>query len=200
MKLIFATGNGGKIKEMIPVMADLDIGIISMAEAGITDDIVEDGETLQENSLIKARYVAERTGEWTFAEDAGIFIKGLDGEPGLHSARWGGRELDGMKKVAYTLDRMKDIPVGQRQATFKTSVALVAPDGRHWIFLGETMGKMATEPQGENEHIKLPYSRLFIPDGFDRTYSQMTKVEKGKISHRGKALNKLKTFLRQEIL
>lgn len=199
MKLIFATSNPGKIQEMKPVMEELGLEIISMGDAGITEDIVEDGETLEENALIKARYVAQKTGEWAFGEDAGIFIEALNGEPGIFSARWGGPEMQGMKKVDYTLERMKDVPADKRQAYFQTVVALVAPDGREWVFPGKTEGMMGTEPKGD-VHAKLPYSFLFIPAGHDRTYAEMTKVEKGEISHRGKALNKLKNFLKAEIL
>ncbi|MBU0707676.1 RdgB/HAM1 family non-canonical purine NTP pyrophosphatase [Patescibacteria group bacterium] len=188
MKLIFATHNPGKLIEMQALLSDLDIEVQSAYDLGLEEPI-EDGKTLEENSLIKARYVSEKIGEWAVADDTGIFIKALDGAPGIRCSRW----FDG-DKAKYTLDKMKDVPVGERQAYFETVSALVSPEGKEWIFRGKIDGTISLKAIGKSRP-KLPYDLVFIPDGEKRTFSEMTDEEKNQISHRGIAFRKLREFL-----
>lgn len=169
-------------------MADLPIEIISAEEAGVRDDPVENGATFADNAEKKARFVAERTDEWAMADDSGICIDALDGRPGVHSARWTSDH------VGVTLNALKDVVASGRNARFVSAAALVAPDGRNWIFGGETKGSIAFSPRGIPRPT-LPYDVIFIPDGYDRTYAEMSEEEKNSLSHRGKAFIQLKSFI-----
>lgn len=195
MKLIFATHNEGKILEMRQILVDLDIEISSADEVGVTEDVIEDGATFFENALKKARFVAERIGEWSVADDSGLCIEALGGAPGVYSTRWAGDDFPREKLVDYTLERMKNVPKDKRQAYFEGALALVAPDRRHWVFTGRVNGRIAFEKRGRMRP-KLPYDLIFIPEGFDCTFSEMTDEQKNGLSHRGRAFEELKEFLR----
>ena len=198
MKLIFATHNSGKIKEMCSLFADLKIDVCSADEAGVTEGVVEDGKPFEKNALKKARFVASSSGEWAVADDSGICIDALDGAPGVNTARWAGPDAGDEGLVRHTLEVLKDVPEGQRDATFMSCIALVAPDGREWTFEGHVNGSVAREARGTNRP-KLPYDVLFIPEGHDRTFAQMSDEEKNSMSHRGRAFEQLKTFLREQL-
>jgi len=198
MKIIFATHNIGKIKEMRALLCDLDIDVLSADEAGVTEDVVEDKETFEGNALKKARFVSEKLGEWAVADDSGICIKELGCRPGVYSARWAGEGAGDEKIISHTLKQMKDVAQGRRGAYFESAAALVAPDGRHWIFRGRVDGRVACEPTG-TPRPKLPYDMLFIPRGHEKTFAQMSDQEKNALSHRGLAFQKLKKFLKNEI-
>lgn len=195
MKLIFATHNQGKVKEMRMMLADLDVEVVSQEEAGVIEEVVEDGKTFEENALKKARLVAERTAQWVVADDSGICIDALGGAPGIHSARWGGQGKSDEEVVQFTLAQMKDVAYDKRGAVFVSTLALVALDGRHWIFLGEVRGRIADEPRG-TPRPHLPYDRLFLPEGHTRTFAEMSDAEKNSMSHRGRAFTQLKEFLK----
>ncbi len=152
MKIIFATKNQGKVKEMREILSDLkmDLEIITMEEAGITDDIVENGKTMEENALKKAREIAKKKNEYTIGEDTGLCIEALDGQPGVKTARWAeGQEVDHEHLYEYCIDQMIDVPAGKRQAYFETALALVSPDGKEWVFKGRVDGEIAEQPKGE---------------------------------------------------
>jgi len=195
MKLIFATRNIGKIKEMREMLKDLKVEVISMEEAGVKDEVVEDGNTFEENALKKARFVAKRTGEWVVADDSGICIDALDGAPGIYSARWGGGGKSTEEVVQFTLAKMKNVADNKRGALFVSVAALTAPDGRVWIFMGEIRGQIATESRG-TPRPHLPYDLVFIPKGRTRTFAEMSDAEKNSMSHRGRAFAKLKEYLK----
>ena len=193
MKLVFATQNEGKVREMRLLLADTGIEVLSAREAGVTEDPIEDGVTFEENALIKARFVAERTQEWAVADDSGICIDALGGKPGVHSARWT------KDHVAATLQALEGVNQVKRGAEFKSAAALVAPDGRSWTFRGEVRGGIALAPRGIPRP-KLPYDVIFIPDGGgDRTFAEMTEQEKNGLSHRGRAFEKLRSFIQQTL-
>lgn len=189
-RLVFATHNKGKVKEMKDILSGLDIEIMSAEEAGIFEDVVEDGETFEENSLKKAKFIAEKTGEWAVADDSGLCIEALGGAPGVYSARWGA----GADLAEYTLDKLKNIPAGERAAYFMSSAALCAPDGRHWFFPGRIGGVISLEPRGIDRP-KLPYDVIFIPEGHEKTFAEMSDAEKNSLSHRGLAFSQLKKFI-----
>ncbi len=194
MKIIFATHNPGKVKEVSALLAGLDVEIVSAEEAGVIEEAVEDGKTFEENALKKARFVVERTGEWAMADDSGICIDALGGEPGVYSARYAGAGASAEKLINFILEKIKDTPTAERTATFFTAVALISPNGEHWIFEGKVPGQLAPSPRG-TPRLKLPYDVVFIPEGESRTFAEMTDEEKNSISHRAMAFLKLKDFL-----
>lgn len=194
-KLIFATHNPGKVIEMKALLGGIDIKIVSMDDAGVHEDVLEDGKTFEENARRKAQFVLTRTGEWSLAEDSGLCIEALGCAPGIHSARWAGEGASEDQMIQYTLKKMENIPEEKRGAWFETALVLVAPDGRQWTFHGKVEGQIATVPRGINRP-QLPYDMIFIPEGRNQTFAEMSDTEKNSLSHRGRAFVKLKEFLR----
>jgi len=198
MKIVFATTNAGKMAEVKALLADLPIEVISAAEAGVTEDIIEDGLTFAANAKKKAEFVAAKCGLPAIADDSGICIKELDYRPGVFSARWAGERASDSDIVNFTLEQAKEIPDGERQAYFECAACLAAPDGRHWVFIGKVEGSLAPEPRGAMRP-GLAYDVIFIPAGSGRTFGEMTDAEKNRLSHRGMAFAKLKDFLAKNI-
>ena len=199
MKIILATHNSSKVKEISQLMSDGDFEVVSMDDIGITEDVVEDGDTFEANALKKACFVAEQVDEWVFADDSGLCIDALDGQPGIHSARWAGDDVTDRAKAEFTLAKIKDVPVGKRGASFNTVAALISPDGNEKVFEGILRGEIMTELRGPiRPH--LPYDCLFKPVGYDETYAEMSQDEKCRISHRGIAFRKLKKYLNEQVL
>lgn len=192
MKIIFATRNKGKLKEIRALLAGSDIEVVGVDEMGGIPDVTEDGKTLEENALKKARNVFPIVNDWTAAEDTGLFIDALNGEPGIHTARWPGENGN---HAAYTLDRMKDIPEEKRTAHFTTVVALISPSGEEQFFEGAVEGSILTLPRG-TPYDSLPYDGVFVPkEGDGRTFAEMSDEEKNRYSHRARAIQKMKEFL-----
>lgn len=177
---------------MRDLLSDLDIEVMSAEEAGVLEDVEEDQDTFTGNSLKKARFVAEKTGQWAVADDSGLCIDALDGAPGVYSARW----ANGADLVEYTLDKMKDKE--NRQAYFESAVALVSPTGEERVFAGRVDGFLSNEPRGVDRP-KLPYDRIFIPEEYDLTFAEMSDEQKNSLSHRGHAFSQLKEYLCQEL-
>jgi len=197
MKIILATHNSSKVKEITQLMPDYEI--VSMDDIGITEDVVEDGDTFEANAFKKARFVADQVDEWVFADDSGLCIYTLDGQPGIHSARWAGDDVSDQAKAEFTLNKIKDVSMDERGASFNTVVALIAPDGSEQVFTGILRGEIMTELRGSiRPH--LPYDCLFKPTGYDETYAEMSQDEKCRISHRGIAFSKLKKYLDEQTL
>jgi len=210
MEIVFATRNIGKITEMKALLADLDVRVLSLDEVGIFEEIEEDGETFEENALGKAKFVAQKInrslsltviasqlfGKWAIADDSGICIKALGNAPGILTARWAGEDASDEKLVEHTLRQMKGVLEGERQAYFESAIALVSPDGKEYVFQGRVDGVVAKEPRGVNRS-KLPYDLIFIPEGETRTFAEMSDVEKNSMSHRGRAFEKLREFLKK---
>lgn len=195
MKLIFATHNPGKVIEMRAMLAGLPIDVVSADEAGVTEDVIEDGATFEENAAKKARFVTARTGEWAVADDSGICIDALGGAPGVYSARWAGEGASGEALVQKTLNSMREIPTNKRGAWFESALVLTAPDGESRTFTGRVYGRIPEEPRG-TPRPKLPYDVIFIPEGHEQTFAEMSDEEKNSLSHRGLAFQKLRSFLR----
>jgi XTP/dITP diphosphohydrolase len=195
MKLIFATHNEGKIREMKKILAGLPLDILSASEAGVLEEPIEDGESFADNALIKARYVAERTNELTVADDSGLCVEALDGAPGVFSARWAGEAATGEEKADKILKELGEMPAEKRGAYFESALALIAPDGRHWIFSGRIDGKIVNERRGNMHHHRLPYDAIFVPNGWDKTFAEVTDEEKNAVSQRGQVFRELKKFL-----
>lgn len=190
MKLIIASQNQGKIKEIKSILKSLDIEILTARQIGITEEAIEDSITFEENSLKKARFISKKSGQWAIADDTGICIRALNNAPGVLSARWAGdKDL-----AQYTLEKMKNIPKNKRQAYFETAAVLFSPDGQYWTFNGKIDGQIIQKPKGKKRP-KLPYDVIFMPNGYTETFAEMADDQKNSLSHRGIAFKKLKNFL-----
>lgn len=189
--IIVATGNQGKLREIRQIMRELPCEIRSMKEEGLDPDICEDGETFTENALIKARAVAGALKQGgavsaiVIADDSGLEIDALGGEPGIHSARFMGEDTSYDIKNAALLESMKDVPPEKRTARFVCAAAAVLPDGRE-ITVRETIeGKIGYEPRGANG---FGYDPIFYLPDFSCSTAELDPEEKNRISHRGKAM------------
>ena len=182
-KLIFATGNEGKMKEIREILGDLDYEILSMKEAGVDVDIVEDGTTFEENAIIKAKTVMEATGSLVLADDSGLEVDYLNKEPGVYSARYMGEN---------TSYRIKNQIILDRSARFVCVIAAAFPDGRVETRRATIEGRIAQEPAGENG---FGYDPIFYLPEKGKTTAQLSAEEKNEISHRGKALRQIKEIL-----
>ena len=191
-RIVFATGNEGKMKEIRLILADLGMEILSMKEAGANPDICENGKTFGENAEIKARAVWEETGGIVLADDSGLVIDYLNGEPGIYSARYMGEDTSYEIKNQNLIDRLEGVPDEKRTARFVCAIAAVFPGGET-VTTEKTMeGLIAHEPAGEEGFGYDPI--LYIPE-FGKTSAQLTIEEKNRISHRGKALEAMKEEL-----
>jgi XTP/dITP diphosphohydrolase len=195
-RLLLATRNRHKVREIAAILA----------EAGATAELVgldgflgipeveETGETLEDNALLKAHAGVTHTGLAAAADDTGLFVDALGGEPGVHSARYSGEhstyELNNRKLLA----ALAGVPDGRRTARFACAVAYVAPGAVPVVFRGELSGRILAAPRGANG---FGYDPLFVPDGYDRTLAEMPEGEKNRISHRTRAFRQLAGFLRQ---
>ncbi len=188
-KIIFATGNKGKMREIREIFKDLPYEILSMKEAGVLVDIVEDGASFEENAMIKARAVAECSGEIAMADDSGLEVDFLGKQPGIYSARFLGEETSYKIKNQYILDKLEGVPETERTARFVCAIAIVFPDGKSEIRRATIEGRIAYEPAGENG---FGYDPIFFVPEFNLTTAQLTMEQKNKISHRAKALLAIK--------
>lgn len=191
-KLIFATGNKDKMREIREIMADMPVKIESMKDAGIVVDIVEDGQTFEENALIKARAVAAFTDAIVLADDSGLEIDYLNKEPGVMSARYMGEDTSYEIKNQALLDRLSGVPTEQRTARFVAAIAAVCPDGTELVTRQTMEGKIAYEADGANG---FGYDPIFIPDGYTVSSAAISPEAKNAISHRGKGLRVMKEML-----
>ncbi len=188
MKIVFATNNAHKLDEVRQVVGD-KFALVSLRECGIVEDIPENEPTLEGNALAKARYIYERTGADCFADDTGLEVDALGGEPGVRSARYATDGHDDEANKRLLLERLQGVE--NRAAQFRTAVALIM-GGQEYLFEGIVRGRIATEQHGEGG---FGYDPLFVPEGYDRTFAQMSAEEKNAISHRGRAVRKLAEFL-----
>lgn len=188
-KIIFATGNAGKMKEIREILKDSGYEVMSMKEAGINIEIMEDGTTFEENALIKARAVCEASGEIALADDSGLEVDYLDKAPGVYSARFLGEDTSYDIKNAYILDKLQGVEGEARSARFVCAIAAVFPDGRCETRTAAIEGRIAYEPAGENG---FGYDPIFYVPEYGCTTAELTMEQKNEISHRAKALNAVK--------
>lgn len=191
-KMIFATGNAGKMKEIKMIMEDTGYEILSMKEAGVSIDIEENGNTYEENALIKARAVAAVTGDLVLADDSGLEIDYLDKEPGIHSARYMGEDTPYSVKNANLISRLNGVEDAKRTARFVCAIAAVLPDGRELTTRATIEGVIGYEEKGSNG---FGYDPIFYVPEFKKTTAELTEAEKNLVSHRGKALQLMKKEL-----
>ncbi len=196
LRIIFATGNQGKMREIRDIMSDLDAEILSMKEAGIEADIEEDGKTFEENAVIKAKAVATFTDAIVLADDSGLEIDYLNKEPGIYSARYLGEDTPYAVKNKNLIERLAGVPDEKRTARFVCVIAAVMPDGEIVTTRGVIEGRIGYEEKGDNG---FGYDPIFFVPEYGVTTAQLTEDEKNRISHRGRALNAMKTELRKRI-
>lgn len=188
MKLVFATGNPNKIREVHEMLSG-GMDIAGLKDIGCYEDIPETQPTIEGNALQKARYVVDNYKVNCFSEDTGLEIDALNGEPGVYTARYAGDAKDPNANMALALERLKDKT--NRGAQFKTVIALII-DKKEYTFEGIARGTIAHEKMGNKG---FGYDPIFIPEGYTTSFAQMSAAEKNKISHRGKAVRKLVDFL-----
>ena len=192
-KVIFATGNQGKMKEIREILGDLDIELLSLKDAGIQADIVEDGKTFEENAQIKAKTICDLTGEIVLADDSGLEIDYLNKEPGIYSARYMGEDTSYRIKNANLIQWLEGVPDEQRTARFVCAIAAAFPDGTMKTVRAAMEGRIGYEERGENG---FGYDPIFWLPEYGCTSAELSMEEKNKISHRGKALRLIKDELR----
>lgn len=188
-KIIFATGNAGKMKEIREIMSGSGYEVLSMKEAGISADIAENGTSFEENALIKAAAVCAASGEIALADDSGLEVDYLDKAPGIYSARFLGEDTSYDIKNQYILDKLAGVRGQERSARFVCAIAAVFPDGRRETRTATIEGIIADRPAGENG---FGYDPIFYVPEYGCTTAELTMEQKNRISHRAKALNRMK--------
>ncbi len=195
-KIIFATGNEHKMTEIREILAGLKAEILSMKDAGITADIVEDGSSFEENAVIKAKAVAKEVDAIVLADDSGLEIDYLNKEPGVYSARYMGEDTSYEIKNQALLDRLKGVPKEKRTARFVCAIAAVFPHGEVIVKRGTIEGYIGDKPAGKNG---FGYDPIFYVEEFQCSTAELTMEQKNALSHRGNALRAMKGDLEKRI-
>lgn len=189
LSLVFATNNPHKLKEVQHALGDR-FTLVTLNAVGISDDIPEDYDTLQDNALQKVRYVYNKTGQSCFADDTGLEVEALNWEPGVYSARYAGDAKNPQENIHKLLGKLKGVE--NRRARFRTVIALIL-NGEEFLFEGVVWGKIIDQERGDDG---FGYDPIFVPDGFTETFAEMPLSLKNQISHRGKAVEELSKFLK----
>ena len=193
-KIIFATGNEGKMKEVRMILEDLGLPVLSLKDAGITADVEENGTTFEENAQIKAKAIMEMTGALVLADDSGLEVDALDKEPGIYSARYMGHDTSYHIKNQNIIDRLEGKVGEERSERFVCAIAAAFPDGRVLITRGTMEGQIGYEEKGENG---FGYDPIFYLPEYQCYSAELSLEEKNKLSHRGKALRLMKERLHE---
>lgn len=194
MRIIFATGNPGKLKEIREIMGG-EYEVLTMKEAGFDPEIIEDGETFKDNALIKVRAVGPVPDAIVMSDDSGLVIDALNGEPGVHSARYLGENTSYVIKNQAILDRLRDVTGDARSARYIAVVAALFPDGTEAAVEGVMEGFIAESPAGENG---FGYDPIFVNE-YGCTTGELPEADKNRISHRGKALRAMKEIIEAKL-
>ncbi len=192
MRIVFATRNEGKVREITEMLGRTDVELVSLNHFAALPEIVEDGKTYLENALKKARTVSEYTGETVLADDSGLQVDALGGEPGVYSARYAGETASDEENNAKLLAKLKDVPEEKRTASFFCALVLYHPDGRYQAFEAQWQGRIIDERRGNNG---FGYDPIFLWPQLDKTAAELPPEIKNKVSHRGQAFAKLKSHL-----
>ena len=195
-KTVFATGNEGKMREVRLILKDLGLPVLSMKEAGVSLDIEENGTTFAENAMIKAKAVWQQTGGIVLADDSGLVVDYLGGEPGVYSARYLGEDTSYEIKNQAIIDRLADAKEEERTARFVSAIAAVLPDGSELVTEGTVEGLIAHVPAGNGG---FGYDPIFFLPEYGVTSAEIPIEKKNEISHRGKALEAMKIKLRERL-
>ena len=196
-RIVFATGNENKMREIREILSDLGMEIVSMKQAGVNPDIVEDGTTFMENAVIKAKAVAALLpGDFVLADDSGLVVDALNGEPGIYSARYMGEDTSYDIKNRNIIDRLDGVPKEKRTARFVCAIAAVTPNGKVLEAEGKIEGYIGYEQAGANG---FGYDPIFYLYETDKSTAEIPPEEKNSISHRGNALRAIRKELEKEI-
>ena len=185
MKIVLATRNRKKVEEISRVLQDHSVELLSLVDFPHCPEVVEDGDTFQANAEKKAREVADFTGHYALADDSGLVVDALDGAPGIYSARYAGPEATDRANLQKVLSELKNRSTRLRTARFQCVISLATPGGEVKSFSGRVEGRIGESPQGENG---FGYDPVFVPDGHQITFAQMSDQQKDALSHRGRAL------------
>lgn len=196
-KIIFATTNQGKVKEVKMILEDLGVEVLSLKDLDINVDIVEDGTTFEENALIKAKTIAKLSNEIVLADDSGLEVDYLDKAPGIMSARYMGEDTSYDIKNQAIIDQLAEAKGKERSARFVCAIACAMPDGETFTTRGTIEGEIGYKIEGTEG---FGYDPIFYVPEFGCTTAQLTPEQKNKVSHRGKALEEMKKILRQKII
>jgi XTP/dITP diphosphohydrolase len=191
MIIILATNNKHKVDEVKAILQNT-AELKTLDELGFQDEIEESGKTFEENARIKARVIFSRYGLPCLSDDSGLEVEALNNEPGVYSARFSGLPVDHERNIDMLLEKLQGIQ--NRKAQFRTVLCYIDPGGKEFFFEGKVEGHIATERKGSSG---FGYDPVFIPDGFDLTFAEMTAQEKNAISHRGRALAEFKNFMKK---
>ncbi len=194
MEIVLATRNPSKAQQIMHMFEGSSINVLTLDDVGVVGDAIEDGNTLEENAMKKVIFTREQLGGtyWIMADDTGLFINALDGKPGIKAARWAGENATTDEITQHTLDQLQGAT--DRSATFRTVVAMMSPEGQEYYFDGEVKGVLLPERMAPAQP-KMPYSPLFMPDGMNKVWAQMSVEEENAVSHRGKAFGATREFL-----
>jgi XTP/dITP diphosphohydrolase len=187
-EIIIATNNKGKVKDFQVIFEPKGFVVKSLADFPELPEVEETGTTFEENALLKAKAVSDHLGKIVLADDSGLEVDGLNGEPGVYSARYAGKDKDDRKNYNKVLEKLQGVPFDERTARFVCVLALVKPTGEQLTVRGTCEGHIASEPAGENG---FGYDPIFYVKDWNKTMAQLTKEEKSEISHRGNAIKKL---------
>lgn len=195
-KIIVATGNEGKMGEIREILRDENIHFVSLKDEGLQDvEIIEDGQSFEENAIIKARAISDLTGQMVLADDSGLEVDYLDKAPGIYSARYMGEDTPYSIKNNYIIEQLQGVEGEKRSARFVCVIACAFPDGRNITVRGVIEGRIAYEEKGENG---FGYDPIFYVPEFGCTTAELPPDEKNKVSHRGKALTAMYEELKKE--
>jgi XTP/dITP diphosphohydrolase len=196
-KLLLATNNKAKVREYKYLFQDLPLELVSPAELGINTRVDEVGGSLEDNAILKATTLAQESHLLALADDSGLEVDVLGGEPGRLSARYAGEGASDRDRVNYLLARLKDVPSGKRSARFRCVIAIATPDGEAELCKGECRGVITLEPRGEEG---FGYDPIFYLPGLGKTMAELTLEAKSKVSHRGRAARQAVKLLRRKYL
>ncbi len=195
-KLLLGTNNRAKVREYLSLLTDLDYEIVTMAEQGISVAVEEVGRSLEENARLKATVVARESRLLTLADDSGLEVDSLGGEPGKLSARYAGENATDRDRIEYLLKRLDGVPWERRTARFRCVIALATPGGKVELCSGECAGFITFEPRGEHG---FGYDPIFYVPELDKTMAELPLAQKNKIGHRGQAARKAAQLLRNMV-
>lgn len=195
MEILLATNNNGKVKEMKDILSDLGVSVYSLKDKNIDIYVVEDGETFEENSVKKAKEICKVSSMITVADDSGLVVDYLNGAPGVYSARYAGENATDEEKYMKLLSELKGVPKDERTARFVSVISIVYPNGECESLRGECEGLITEAPEGNGG---FGYDPVFYCPEYNKTFGELSMEEKNKISHRAKALEKLKEYLKSK--
>lgn len=195
MEIVVATKNNGKLREIREICRDLPVSLSSLSDHfDPVPDIPETGESFYENARLKAVWVREKLGTWALADDSGLEVDALGGQPGIYSARYAGPDARDDDNVQKLLSALHETPERNRTARFRCVLVLLGPDGEEFHADGTCAGRIGYEPIGTDG---FGYDPVFVPEGFEQTFAELSSDRKNRISHRGLALRNLRLVLRE---